>query len=141
MNPTENDTLRSVAAEVIKRRTGAETDDLFAAARRTYDDLAGVLVPLIGSVGVDAIASRALNIAQREYPADPAKNATGSPGDDLVAWLGHVDPSAAGGAAAAMLAALGGLLETFIGESLTRRLLRKAWPDAFQSVPEEETHP
>jgi hypothetical protein len=143
MNASENADLRSVVAAVLELRTGANAD-LLAVARRTYDDLAGVLVPLIGNAGFEALASRALHVSQRRYPDDPAKSAPGAVGttdDELVTWLGQLDQRLARDAAASMLAELGGLLGTFIGESLTTRLLRKAWPDAFRCETEEETHP
>jgi hypothetical protein len=38
-----------------------------------------------------------------------------------------------------VFATLTGLLVTFIGEPLTARLLRKAWPDAFADANTEET--
>ena len=46
-------------------------------------------------------------------------------------WLKQLDAAHVPEAATAMLAALGGLLTTFIGDGLTLRLLRKAWPDGF----------
>jgi hypothetical protein len=41
--------------------------------------------------------------------------------------------------AAAVLAAILGLLATFIGEPLAARLVRQAWPDAPSSAATEET--
>jgi hypothetical protein len=134
--------LRQVAQSVLTRRaSGANPAAIAAAARRAYDDLAGVLVPLIGQVGVDALTARTLHLVQEEYPwaqrGDPEQG--GGPLTQVRLWLERQDPSLAVDAAAAMLATFAGLLATFIGEPMTRRLLRKAWPDGFSDTRSEET--
>ncbi|MGZ4808472.1 MAG: hypothetical protein ACXV7D_04010 [Thermoanaerobaculia bacterium] len=115
---------------------------IVAGARRAYDDLARVLVPLIGEVGVTALTTRALHLAQREFPsaraADPGR--AGSPLNQVNEWLeSQDDPEVTTNAAAAMLSTIGELLVTFIGEPLTMRLLPKAWPDGFPDGMSEET--
>ena len=129
MTPVGNAALRRLALKVLAQRAGpgAGAEALAAAARRAYDDLAGVAAPLIGQLGVDALTGRALHLARREYP-----------------WLVHTGeaqpaPALATEAAGAEFATFTGLLVTFIGEPLTARLLRKAWPDALSGADTEET--
>ena len=115
--------------------TGA--DALAAAVRRAYDDLARVSAPLIGQVGVDALTGRALHLAQREYPwlaqtREPEQ--WKGPFDQIIFGLERQDPAVATEAAGAVFATFTGLLVTFIGESLTVGLLRKAWPTAFSAA-------
>jgi hypothetical protein len=130
-----------VAMSVLTSRVGSGADvaTVAATARAAYDDLAGVLRPLIGQLGLDAVTTRALHLAQREYPPLPAED-TDQDGAfaQVSVWLTQQDAGSVMDAAAAILSTLGGLLITFIGEPLTMRLLRKGWPDGFTDVKTEE---
>lgn len=141
MTSAENAVLRPVAIIVLTRRSGSGADvaAVAATAGAAYDDLAVVLVPLIGQVGFEAVTTRALHLAQREYPSVPAGVADQAGAFHQVSfWLKQQDPGVAMDAAATLLATLGELLVTFIGEALTMRLLRKGWPDGFPDVKSEE---
>jgi hypothetical protein len=116
---------------------GGGGEDVAAAARCAYEDLAAVLVPLISGPGFEALVARALQLAQREYPSDEAP-AGGSAKDknlesfvEIARWLERQNPGNRVDATAAMFTAVAALLATLIGESLTTRYLRKAWPDGF----------
>jgi hypothetical protein len=144
MSALEIAALRPLAVRVLQHQAGLNADaaDLAAAARRTYAELSGVLAPLIGQVGIDALAARAVHLAQREYPCfaktrEP-EHAEG-PFAPVSVSLEHEDPAIATEAAAAVLASFTGLLVTLIGESLTARLIRQAWPDGFSDAGTEET--
>jgi hypothetical protein len=140
----ENPALRQLALKALAQRAGAAPGAaaLAAAAQRAYDDLAQVSAPLIGQVGVDALTGRTLYLAQRKYPwlvhtREPEQ--WKGPFAQIVFCLERQDPAVATEAAGAVLTILTGLLVTFIGEPLTARLLRKAWPDAFSDASIEET--
>jgi len=143
MTALENAALRQLALKVLVRRAGpaATAETVAAAARRAYDDLARVAVPLIGQIGIDALTGRALHLSRREYPSllhtSLPEQAEG-PFDQVIACLERQDPAVATEAAAAVFATLTGLLVTFIGEPLTTRLLRQAWPDASSAANTEE---
>ena len=144
MTALENAALRQLALKVLAQHAGsaAGAEALAAAARRAYDDLARVSAPLIGQVGVDALTGRALHLAQREYPwlvHDARAGASGGPFAQVIVCLERQDPAVAIEAAGAVFATFTGLLVTFIGEPLTARLLRQAWPDAFSDASTEET--
>jgi hypothetical protein len=143
MTALGNVALRQLALKVLAQQAspGADAEDLAAAARRAYDDLARVSAPLIGQLGVDALTRRALHLAQREYPSllpgrDPEQ--AQDPFTQVLGALQRQDPAVATEAAGAVFATLMGLLVTFIGEPLTVNLLRKAWPDAFRTRGTEE---
>lgn len=124
-------TAGAADAEVIARVT-----------RAVYDDLARASVTLIGQAGVDALAGRALHLAQREHPClipAPEPQPADEPFARVVACLRRQGPAAAAEAASAVLAILIGLLVTFIGEPLTARLLRQAWPDVSFGASTEES--
>jgi hypothetical protein len=140
----ENPALRQLALKALTQRAGsaAGAAALAAAAQRAYDDLAQASAPLIGQVGVDALTGRTLYLAQRKYPwlvhtREPEQ--WKGPFAQIVFCLERQDPAVATEAAGAVLTILTGLLVTFIGEPLTARLLRKAWPDAFSDASIEET--
>ena len=144
MTALENPALRQLALKALAQRAGsaAGAAALAAAAQRAYDDLAQVSAPLIGQVGVDALTGRTLYLAQRKYPwlvhtrePDQWKG----PFAQIVFCLERQDPAVATEAAGAVFATFTGLLVTFIGEPLTARLLRKAWPDAFSNASTKET--
>ena len=140
MTVLENAALRQLALKVLAQRVGSDAgvEALSAAAQRAYDDLARVSAPLIGQVGVDALTGRTLYLAQRKYPWLVHTREAGTwngPFAQIIFCLERQDPAVAAEAAGAVFATLTGLLVTFIGEPLTTRLLRKAWPDAFSDAP------
>jgi hypothetical protein len=144
MTALELEGLRQLAVRVLARQAGqgADAATLAVAAQRTYADLARVLVPLIGQVGIDALSARAVHLAQREYSWLTAtrepKRAEG-PFTQVKSSLEQQDPAVAAEAAAAVLAIFMGLLVTLIGEPLTKRLISKAWPEGLSGAGTEET--
>jgi hypothetical protein len=139
MNAPDIALLRQLAVRVLMQAAGPAPDaaSVAAATRRSTDALARVLAPLIGRVGIDALAARALHLAQREYPW-LAKTGDAEEADGALihvsVCLAHQEPALAIQAAAAVLARFTGLLVTMIGEPLTLRLMRQAWPDGFSDA-------
>jgi hypothetical protein len=122
--------------------TGADTRAVAAAARRLCERFAEQLTPLIGDAGVAAICARSLYLAQRNAPglAPTRASAQGdAPFALLQLSLEQQEPAAATEAAVALLATASELLASFIGESLTTRLLCEAWPHDFSGDTAEET--
>ena len=136
--------LRQLALKVLAQHAGpaAGSQAVAAATHRAYADLARVSAPLIGQGGVDALTGRALHLAQREYPwlvqTHSPEQAQG-PFAQVVVSLEGQDPAVAVEAAGAVFAIFTGLLVTFIGDPLTTRLLRQAWPEAFDDARTEGT--
>ncbi len=144
VTPLGDSALRRLALNVLAQHSGsaAGAAALAAAARRAYDDLAHASTPLIGQVGVHALTARALHLAQLEYPwlvAARESAQTDEPFAQTIASLEQQDATIAAAGAAAVFAIFAGLLVTFIGEPLTTRLLRQAWPAAFSDAPAKET--
>ena len=141
MNALPSGLLQTVSSTVVRSRagTGADSEAFVRAARSAHDDLAGVLVPLIGELGLKALSARALHLTKHDYPLETVSG-EGELSEGLGEWLEQLDAARVPDAAPAMLATLGGLLTTFIGDGLTLRLLRKAWPDGFSDSAAEETH-
>jgi hypothetical protein len=135
--------LRQAIQRELTREAGPDADAraLAAAALRVYEALAGQLALLIGDGGVKALAARSLHLVRRDFPWVARAQEPDSP-EGPFAQLGfslaRQEPAVATEAAAAALATLGGLLETLIGEGLTMRVLRVAWPSAFPDDAKQE---
>ena len=121
--------------------TGASAPAIAAATRRLCERLAGQLAPLVGDAGVAAICARSLHLTQRNVPGVAAVHASDQSEGPFVLLqrsLEQQEPAAATEAAVALLATVSELLTSFIGEGLTTRLLREAWPDEFAGDTSEE---
>ena len=134
------DGARELALKIIAHHAGpnAGPQALAAAAGRIFDDLDRVVAPLIGHLGVDSLTGRAMHLAAREYPCVALKGERDEgdrPFARVIACVKQQDPAVATEVAAAVFATFTELLGTLIGEPLTGRLLRKAWPDAFSDAP------
>lgn len=143
MTPLGHAALRQLAMKVLAEHSGSagSAEALAAAARRAYDHLVRVTTPLIGQVGVDALTARALHLAHAEYSwlVDARESdQTNEPFAQVIVGLERQNPAIATEGAAAVLAIFAGLLVTFIGQSLTTGLLRRAWPNAFADAHTEE---
>jgi hypothetical protein len=116
--------------------------DLAAAAARVYEKLTASLSPIVGQAGIHALLSRSIHLAAAEHAslagaarADPASQAA-----SLQARLQTLDPEEITETAVALFATFTGLLASFIGDTLTSRLLQDAWPEIpFGESSAEET--
>jgi hypothetical protein len=123
--------LRDFARHLVDHEMLSDTpaDTSTPAACRASEKLRPPLALLMGSVGVSALLSRAKALAGAENPwlgsvqvkADGAFNGF----EELES---QVSPDEFLGGCVALLAQLVGLLVALIGEDLTLRLLREAWP-------------
>ena len=143
MTPRRDAALRRLALTVIGADAGSNPDPaaIVTAASRAYGELARVTSPLIGAAGVDALTDRAVYLARREYPwlADThGQPHAGAALLAVVASLNERDAASAADGAAEVLAELARLLVSLIGEGLTLRLLRDAWPVGFSNRLEQE---
>jgi hypothetical protein len=135
--------LRQTIQRELTREAGTDADAkaLAAAAVRVYDTIAGQMALLIGDGGVRALTARSLHLVQRDFPwlaeakePDPSEG----PFAQVGFRLERQEPAVATAAAAEALATLGGLLAALIGETLTMRVLRAAWPSAFPEETQQE---
>lgn len=139
----DNAALHDLALAVLARHRGsaAGAEAVASAANRAYDELARASAQLIGEAGIDALTARALHLAQNRFPWLLQRREPGQAQGlfaPVAACLRDKDPAIAAEAAAVVLATLAGLLITFIGESLTTQLLRKAWPEAFSGASDRD---
>lgn len=111
---------------------GADAPVIAATAERLFEQLARHVTPLIGGLGVAAIYGRSLRLTQRQFPALATTPVSGDL-DGLFAdgrrSLEQQEPAVAAAAAVAVLVTFTDVLASLIGENLTTRLLRDAWPD------------
>ena len=99
------------------------------AAVRVCEKLQTPLIRLTGSAGYSSLLARSLELAKSEAPSLRAVSVRP---DGSLAGFDAIDRGAGEFETAwvALVAHLLGLLATFIGESLTLRIAREAWPDA-----------
>jgi hypothetical protein len=99
-------------------------------AVRVIEKLRGSLTRFAGPEGFASLLRRSLALARAETPALEA--VTFNPDGSLDGLEGLASDTGDGGpeAVVGIVAHLLGLLVTFIGEPLTLRIVREAWPDA-----------
>ena len=86
------------------------------------------LIQFAGADGFAALLRRALALASAEVPALHRATVSADGRLEGLDQLSTTTGTVAGAAAVALTAHLLGLLVTFIGEPLTLRLVREAWP-------------
>jgi hypothetical protein len=146
---TSNETRQRVFRRMLTREAGPDADApaIAAACRRLCERFARQFSPLIGDVGVAAIFARSLHLSRRNIPELAPRRASDKSDKRDAAFvlletlLEQQEPALATEAAVAVLATAGELLASFIGDGLTTRLLREAWPDDFAAGDIEETIP
>lgn len=118
--------LRLLAVEATKQSAVGEP---VHEGVRVCEKLQIVVTRFAGSDGFASLLRRALALAAAEVPA--LQTVKLQP-DAFLEGCGQVVEAATGGSdgVVAIVAHLLGLLETFVGEPLTLRLVREAWPDA-----------
>jgi hypothetical protein len=101
-----------------------------SAAVRVCEKLRVPLAKLAGTEGFRSLLSRAVALAKSEAPALDAVVVRADGSLEGLDGAGHDrDAGARGEAGGVVVAQLLGLLVTFIGEPLTLRLVRDAWPE------------
>jgi hypothetical protein len=117
---------RLLAYEAVAAETSVPTE---SAILRVFEKLRRQLCALVGIAGFWSLASRALTLARAEAPSLSAVELAA---DGSLQGLGEpqIDQNHAEEGGAILIAQLLGLLLTFIGETLTVRLMQDMWPDA-----------
>ena len=133
------DRRRKTFRGLLARESGRHADAMAsaAAARRVFERFVQQLSPIIGAAGVEAICLRSVHQTRRQFPSLAPIPLTGNPFAHLETLLPREDSDATLDVAAAILATACDLLDTFIGQSLTARLLQGAWPDDFHDGTKE----
>jgi hypothetical protein len=109
----------------------ANTLGLAAAAERVCGKLSRRLSRLVSPAGSQAILSRALHLARTEFPFLQEVRAETGTEVCLVGLGEHMNDIDVAEARLGVLAVLGtliGLLDGFVGEDLTLRVVREVWP-------------
>ncbi len=118
-SPASQDLARQLLAYESSPQTASLSSK--SASVKVCDKIRGALATLMGGAAFQALLGRALKLAQRDS-ADLHAVTINDKGSMEGLSTGETD---AGGA---VVASLLSLLVTFIGETLTLRLLRDVWP-------------
>ena len=117
--------MRALAERLLtfEGRLQGATDDPADEAARVFERLRVALARVAGSAGFTSLVRRALALARAD---DPSLRQLSVRADGSLEGLEQVS----GDAVLAMIAQFLELLVTFVGEPLTLRFVREAWPDA-----------
>lgn len=116
-------------AHLNASKAGGASDG--AVAVRVIEELRLRLIKLAGAEGFRSLLSRSLTLARAEAPC---LNQVHVGANGTLEGFGDIeDNQTAGQAGSVLVAHLLALLMTFIGESLTLRLVRESWPAASMS--------
>jgi hypothetical protein len=126
--PSTRDLARRLLAAEAASQSAA--DPRVPEAVRVCEKLRVSLTRLAGPDGFSALLRRALALARAEVPALHGITQKADGSLEGLEQLAAEAQDVAIDAAVAITAHLLGLLVTFIGEPLTMRLVREAWPDA-----------
>jgi len=124
---------RDLAQRLLAHEAAADKTSLTtgSALLRVYDKLRSSLCALAGVAGFRSLASRALTLAKAEAPSLSAMQVTA---DGTLQGFGETelqgDKHPAEDGEVILIAQLLWLLITFIGKSLTLRLVQDTWPEA-----------
>lgn len=124
--------LRDLARRLLALEAASQTatDATLPEAVRVLEKLRSSLSRIAGPEGFTALLRRALALARADVPAlDAVQIGPDGRLEGLEELLAGAD-NAGADAATAITTHLLGLLVTFVGEPLTLRLVREAWPDA-----------
>jgi hypothetical protein len=127
--------LQELARRAIKTRlAGPATSAAAAQAMQgSCGELYRVLETVMGPAGLQALIGRAIQLTARDHPW-LTRVTPGTAVDCALSGLteaaGPLEAGDATEGCAALLASILWLLITFIGEDLTLRFVRHAWPDA-----------
>jgi hypothetical protein len=132
--------MREFAEQLFADETATATpaEAKMVVAFRVCEKLRRPLTILAGGIGFQSLMLRALTLAKREAPSLSLVEVTA----DGSLLDGDVEPNlhTHDGGGVLLVAHLLGLLFTFIGETLTLRLVHDIWPDAsFSTLAAEGT--
>jgi len=99
-------------------------------ASRAWEKLSARLARIFTTAGCDALATRAIYLAQADFPVLVALGGPSLGLERLPRALAETDHTEAFEAATAILGNVSALLITFIGEDLALRAIRDVWPGA-----------
>ena len=123
---TATPAIREFARRLVAFETARDEPAVAGGSVRVCEKLRVPLSKLVGVVGFRSLMSRALAIARAEVPSLDAVRMR--PDGSLEGFEG-LGPDRDAGAGVVVVAQVLALLVTFIGEPLTLRLVRDAWPD------------
>jgi len=121
--------VRRLASDCFVQEAGGAVASVASTAEATLRRLRERLTRVIGGLGFEALLRRSIALAKSEYPHIRELRAGEEAFSLMASFQLGVEPSEADGFAVAVLANIVVLLATFIGATLTARLLQELWPE------------
>ena len=144
MPTTDRDLCREAIRTVLAQRAGGLSDAgrIARATSDTWSRMADQLVPVVGTLGVEALFKRSVQLTSAAFPwmTPPGEEADGaSLPARVTTLLAGREPDTAAQAGYSLLTTFTELLATLIGHSLTKRLLAPAWTSPPSAAGQETT--
>jgi hypothetical protein len=144
MPTTDRDLCREAIRTVLAQRAGGLSDAgrVAKATADTWNRMAAQLVPVLGTLGVEALFKRSVHLTSAAFPWMMP------PGEEMdrsslparvMKRLAGCEPDMAAQAGYSLLTTFTELLATLIGHSLTKRLLAPAWTSPSPAAEQETT--
>ena len=121
---------RQLATWLLLHEAGERDASAADGASRVWAKLSARLARIFTAAGCDALATRAIYLAQADFPVLVALGGPSLGLEGLPRALAETDQTEAFEAATAILGNVIALLITFIGEELALRAIRDVWPGA-----------
>ncbi|MGZ5970972.1 MAG: hypothetical protein ACXWP4_25050 [Polyangiales bacterium] len=136
-NPSVEMAVRIYSREARDAQTAEET---VGAVIRCCETLERAISEVVGEMGFRAMLTRCLRRTKKAYPSLPVLGSGDRSTFYEPLWicLRQQEPALIAEICVALLAGFFDLLSTLIGDELTLRIFRDAWPDAFSSSPAEK---
>lgn len=128
--PSPGQVTQLLAIETGETRS---SEHIAAGTATACDRLSRRLAPLVGDAGIHSLFARSLTLTQAGFPWLGAVGLT----TPFASWtqlrlcIEKQPPEVATEASVALVSTFIGMLEKFIGQSLTARLLHDVWPEVF----------
>jgi hypothetical protein len=136
VTPSTRLVVERISAEIGEPSTA---DEAVSGMQRAYESLAAVMTSIIGDAGVRAIFARSLRKCRATFPC--LESVVARDGDafleQLWARLHQQKPAVVKDIGIALLTGVGDILSNLIGDELTLKLFRNAWPDASAHAADE----
>jgi hypothetical protein len=135
-SPSSRVVVERIFAEIGEPSTAYEAVSVM---KRAYETLAGVMTPIVGEAGVQAIFVRGLRKCRTTYSCLEAVVARDRDAflDQLWTSLKQEKPAIIKDIGIALLTSFSDVLSNLIGDELTLKLFRNGWPDASASAADE----
>lgn len=142
MTIESHNSVQAAASLIRQADNGASAAHIAESIIATWQQIDATLAPIIGRGGVAALYKRSLSLTAPAYPWLAGTYDGVQTSIDLAplrSVLMHQSSASVAAAGGALLQTFNQLLASLVGTSLTERLLRPVWANAFSAPPAQDS--